>query len=89
MSIKLKVTEQDKKVMSNCNIEVRVLDKLVAERKFIMEKKVKEVMEYNQLNSKLYMLKFNVAQDTWEAELLPGALTLPVPGSDPIQVKKN
>ena len=89
MSIKLKVSDADKKQMGNYAIESRVLDALLGERKFLMETRAKEILEVNGLSSGLYVMSFNPAKDEWIAMLKPGVISVPTPGGNPMKVKEN
>lgn len=77
MSIKLNVTDEQKKQLANLDIEARVLNSLLNERKSIISEIVKGILEVNSLSSKLYVMKFNSHKDLWEAELIPGVISLP------------
>jgi len=89
MSIKLKVSDADKKQMANHDIEARVLNALLGERRFLLETKAKEILETNGLSSSLYVMSFNPAKDEWEAMLKPGIISVPTPGGNPAEIKKN
>ena len=89
MSIKLKVSDADKKQIVNHDIEARVLNALLGERRFLIEAKAKEILETNGLSPSLYAMYFNPAKDEWEAKLKPGIISIPTPGGDPAEIKKN
>ena len=89
MSIKLKVTDADRNQMGNYAVESTVLSTLLRERRFLMEQKGGQILESNGLSPELYSMSFNAAKDSWEAHLRPGALVVPTPGGNPIQVKNN
>lgn len=77
MSIKLQVTEQDKKQMANLSMECQVLNNLLVERRAALQNKVGEILTTNALSPKLYVLKFNPGKDLWEAELKVGVIAVP------------
>jgi len=87
--MKLNVTDEHKKHMSNLLIEIRVLEQLTRERKAMMEKKAIDILTTNGLSPKLYSMHFNPSEDKWEAMLKPGVLTVPAPGTDISKIKSN
>lgn len=89
MGIKLKVTDDDKKHLSNFSIEAMVLNNLLGERKRFMDAKASEILIANGLDPKLYGVNFNPKEDKWEAILKPGALTIPAPGTNLNKIKTN
>lgn len=89
MSIKLKVTDEQKNHMANFDIEARVLDNMLKERKVLMDKEAVEILTTNGLDHKLYAMRFSPGQDLWEAILKPGAIAVPVPGSNIRNIRGN
>ena len=89
MSIKLKVTDDNKKLLANLSVEVRVLNTLANERRFIMEQRANAILKGNDLDPKLYAMQFNPSEDKWTAILRPGAITVPTPGTDLSKIKTN
>ena len=89
MGINLKVPDQEKKRMANFALEFNVLNALAKERKFLMDEKAIELIRANGLDTNLYAMHFNPSADKWEAVLKPGAISVPVPGGNPADIKKN
>lgn len=89
MSIRLNVTDEQKKRMANLNLEARVLNNLLEERKAMMDILGKEIMTANGLSVNTYNMFFSVSKDTWEATLKPSAITIPAPGTDLSKIKTN
>ena len=89
MSINLNVTDEDKKLMANLLTECQVLDHLLRERKVFFEATGKKILETNSLSVNLYALRFDSRKDTWEAILKPTAISIPTPGTNVNNIKKN
>jgi len=89
VSIKLNVTDEDKKHLANLDIEVKVLGNLFNQRRAMLEQKAISILETNSLSPKLYAITFNVAKDEYEAILKPGAITIPAPGTNINKIKTN
>lgn len=87
MSIKLNVTDEDKRRVSNLSIEVQVLNNLLAERRAMMDKKVGDILDANSLSPRLYALAFS--EDKWEAVLKPGSIAIPTPGTNIGKIRTN
>jgi len=89
MSIKLKVTDEDKKQMAKFAVEERVLIALANERRFLLNSKAQDILTTNGMSPKLYAMNFSAPEDKWEAVLRPGAIAVPVPGTDLSKIKGN
>ena len=77
MGIKIEVAKEQKNQMASLFTECQVLSNLLTERRAAFEDKAKEILTTNALSPKLYALKFNLAQDLWEAQLKQGSIVLP------------
>jgi len=77
MDIKEKLTQQDKAVFENLRVEVLVLEHLLQEKKALSAQHLAQVFQRLGIDTKLYGLEFNAAQDKWEARLRPDALVIP------------
>ena len=89
MGIKLKVTDEDKKQMARFAVEEQVLIALAKERRFLINSKAQDILTTNGLSSKLYVMGFSAAKDIWEAQLKPGSIAIPAPGTDVAKIKGN
>ena len=89
MGVKLNLTDEQKKMMANLNIEFKVLSQLATERRAIMDSTARDILTTNGYSPKLYALSFSPAKDSWEAILKPNALTVPAPGADIKKIVKN
>ena len=87
MGIKVEVTKQFKSQMANLVTECQVLNNLLTERRAALDNKAKEILTTNAMSTNLYGLKFNLAQDLWEAQLKQGKIILP--SEEVKQVKLN
>lgn len=77
MNIKVEVKKEDKVQMADLVTECQVLSNLLKERQATFVSKAEEILTTNALSPKLYLLKFNIGQDVWEAEPKQGGIVLP------------
>lgn len=89
MSIELKVSNEDKRIMLNLTTESQVLNNLHNERRLMMENKAIEILKLNNLDHKLYFMRFDGRTDKWEAHIKPGAIAIPTPGSNIKNIRGN
>ena len=89
MGIKLKVTDEDKKQVASFAVEEQVLVVLAKERRFLLNSKAQDIITANGLSPKLYIMRFDAAKDMWEAQLKPGSISMPVPGTDLSKIGGN
>ena len=89
MGIKLNVTDEDKNRMAKFAVEEQVLIALANERGFLKNSKAQDILTANGLSPKLYAMSFSVVEDKWEAQLKPGSIVIPAPGTDLSKIKGN
>ena len=77
MDIKNKISKEDKALLSNLGVEIRVLESLLGERRSIMGAKANEILASNGLSPEAFGLNFNPGLDRWEAVLKNDALVIP------------
>lgn len=80
MDIKDKLSPELKKQMTNCSIEIQVLQNLLTERKERMQTLVAAAFKSLGLSPTLYGLEINPSKDEWRAVLRPGQLITPSQG---------